>query len=164
MSSRSNFGFNILRRAQDDKWFTIGFVAGHGNSNSPKDYVFSDASLIFVGTYYYRLEQIDNDGSYEYSKQIKVDFESPNNFELRPNYPNPFNPSTTISFSLPVSDNVSLKVFNTLGEEIITLVESFLEAGIHTYIFNAEDLTSGIYVYQLSTSNDAQTRKMLYLK
>jgi hypothetical protein len=160
----NNYGFDILRRTREDEWVTIGFVEGHGNTNSPKDYEFNDASVNFVGTCCYRLKQIDNDGSYEYSKQIKVDFESPNNFELRPNYPNPFNPSTTISFSLPVSDNATLKVFNALGEEIITLVESFLEAGIHTYIFNAEYLTSGIYVYKLSTAEATQTRKMLYLK
>jgi hypothetical protein len=160
----NNYGFDILRRAQDDEWEMIGFVEGHGNSNSPKYYEFIDADLTFTGTYFYSLKQIDNDGSYEYSKKLVVDFDSPNNFKLRQNYPNPFNPSTTISFTLPVSSNVSLKIFNALGEETITLVESFLEPGVHTYIFNAEDLATGLYVYQLSTSEATQTRKMLYLK
>ena len=165
----NNYGFEVERQvgsgqATVGNWEMIGFVNGHGNSNSPKEYEFNDATVIFAGTYYYRLKQIDNDGRYEYSKKIEVDFDSPINFVLKQNYPNPFNPSTTISFSLPVSNDVSLKVFNALGEEIISLVESFLEPGVHTYIFNADEFASGIYVYQLSTSETTQTRKMLYLK
>jgi hypothetical protein len=172
----NNYGFEVERTPHQSPpyqggegdtrgdWEMIGFVEGHGNSNSPKEYVFNDASVNFAGTYFYRLKQIDNDGSYEYSKKLAVDFASPIIFKLRQNYPNPFNPSTAISFSLPVSSDVSLIIFNALGAEIITLVESFLESGVHTYIFNADGLTSGIYIYQLSTSEAAQTRKMLYLK
>ena len=160
----NNYGFEVQRSNNADKWDILGFVEGQGNSNSPKEYIYTDAVVSFAGTYYYRLKQIDNDGTYKYSVKIEVDFNSPNDFKLNQNYPNPFNPSTTISFSLPVSGNVSLKIFNALGEEITSLVESFLESGVHTFNFNAEGLTSGLYVYQLSTSNAIQTRKMLYLK
>ena len=160
----NNFGFEIQRSNNTDNWDILGFVEGYGNSNSPKEYIFTDAIVRFAGTYYYRLKQIDNDGHYEYSRNIEVDFNSPVDFKLNQNYPNPFNPSTTISFSLPFSGNVSLKIFNALGEEITSLVESFLESGVHSINFNAEGLTSGLYVYQLSTSNAIQTRKMLYLK
>jgi hypothetical protein len=159
----NNYGFEILRQAQNDRWSLLGFVEGNGNSNSPKEYSFVDDNVT-AGKYSYHIKQIDTDGKFEYSKTIEIDLGSPINFKLRQNYPNPFNPSTTISFSLPVSNNVSLKVFNTLGEEIVNLVESFLEPGVHTYIFNADRLTSGIYVYQLSTNDATQTRKMLYLK
>ena len=160
----NNYGFEVQRSNKADKWDILGFVEGQGNSNSPKEYIYTDAIVSFSGTYCYRLKQIDNDGSYEYSGKIEVNFDSPNDFKLNQNYPNPFNPSTTISFSLPVSDNVSLQIFNALGEEIISLVESFMVSGVHTFNFNAEGLTSGLYVYQLSTSNVIQTRKMLYLK
>jgi hypothetical protein len=162
----NNYGFEVQRsisNVQSQRWQLLGFIDGHGNSNSPNDYSFVDESAT-DGKYYYRLKQIDTDGTIEYSKIIEIDLGIVVNYELNQNYPNPFNPSTTISFSLPVSNNVSLKIFNALGEEIITLIESFLEPGVHTYTFNAEDLATGLYVYQLSTSEITQTRKMLYLK
>ena len=84
--------------------------------------------------------------------------------ELKQNYPNPFNPSTTISFTLPMSDNISLKVFNPLGEEVTTLVTGYTVAGKYTLYFNAKNLPSGMYIYQLITGANTYTRKMLYLK
>ena len=84
--------------------------------------------------------------------------------ELKQNYPNPFNPSTKISFALPQASNVSLKVFNLLGQEVTTLVNGFSEAGIHTYNFNAEGLSNGMYVYQLSTNETTITKKMIFMK
>ncbi|MBP9056353.1 MAG: DUF2341 domain-containing protein, partial [Saprospiraceae bacterium] len=109
----NNFGFEIERSETQDariaKWEKVGFVNGNGNSNSPKDYIFTDNNLV-PGKYSYRLKQIDNDGQFEYSKTIQIDFNSPKKFELTQNYPNPFNPVTTISFELPISGFVSLKV------------------------------------------------------
>ncbi len=85
-------------------------------------------------------------------------------YKLFQNYPNPFNPSTTIKFSLAEADFVSLKVFNMLGEEVAELINSEMEAGFHTFNFNASDLSSGIYLYSLKAGNFVQTRKMLLLK
>jgi len=160
----NNYGFEILRSTQDDKWDVLGFVEGHGNSNSPKEYNFIDSEVNPAGTYSYRLKQIDNDGSYEFSKTIEVSFDSPISLELSQNYPNPFNPSTTINFSLPQSGNVTLKIFNPLGEEVITLTDGYIEAGIYTFNFNGEGLPSGIYIYQLSTPEKTQTMKMILMK
>lgn len=160
----NNYGFEVQRSAQPDKWDVLGFVEGNGNSNSPKEYNFIDNEVNSAGTYSYRLKQIDNDGTYEFSITIEVDFASPKSFELNQNYPNPFNPTTTISFTLPQSGNVTLKVFNPLGEEVVTLTDEFLEAGIYTFNFNGEGLTSGMYIYQLSTSEKTQARKMLLMK
>ena len=78
-------------------WEKIGFVNGNGNINSPKNYSFEDKNVT-AGKYSYRLKQIDNDGQFEYSKTIEVDFDAPKKFELSQNYPNPFNPTTTITF------------------------------------------------------------------
>jgi hypothetical protein len=147
-----------------EDWNALGFVEGSGNSNSPKEYSFVDNTVSNAGTYYYRLKQIDNDGTYEYSNQIEVNFEAPNSFELNQNYPNPFNPSTTISFNLPESGKVILKIYNIMGEEIKTLVEGYREAGIHSFNFNAEGHPSGMYLYRLSTNGFTETKKLLLLK
>jgi hypothetical protein len=160
----NNYGFEILRQAQDDEWDVLGFVEGHGNSNSPKEYSFIDSEVNSAGTYSYRLKQIDNDGSYEYSKTIKVNIGSPINFELNQNYPNPFNPSTTISFNLAESGKVILKIYNIMGEELTTLVEGFREAGIYSFNFIAEGYPSGMYLYSLSTNGYTETKKMLLMK
>jgi len=160
----NNYGFEVQRSIKADKWDVLGFVEGHGNSNSPKEYNFTDSEVNSAGTYSYRLKQIDNDGSYEFSKTIEVDFTSPISLELNQNYPNPFNPTTTISFTLPNSGLVTLKVFSMLGEEVATLANGIREAGIHTFNFNASELPSGVYIYQLSTPEKTQVRKMLLMK
>ena len=163
----SNYGFEIERALSDSQnliWGKIGFVEGHGNSNSPKEYNFIDSEVNSAGTYSYRLKQIDNDGTYDLSKTIEVNFGSPIKFELNQNYPNPFNPSTTISFSLPESGKVILKIYNVIGKEIKTLVDGYREAGIYTVNFNAEGLPSGMYIYQMSTPENTQVRKMILMK
>jgi len=83
---------------------------------------------------------------------------------LYQNYPNPFNPSTTISFAVPKSGNVTLKIYNTLGEEVATLADGYMEAGIHTMNFNADQLSSGLYIYRLNSKEATFTKKMLFLK
>jgi hypothetical protein len=166
----NNYGFEIERKIPDQvrndnrNWANIGFVEGHGNSNSQKEYSFTDAEVNSSGIYYYRLKQIDNDGAYEFSNQIEVNFNVPDNFELSQNYPNPFNPSTTISFKLPEPGKVTLRIYNLMGEEIITLVEGYKEAGIYTVNFNAEELASGMYLYRLSTNGFTETKKLLFMK
>ena len=89
---------------------------------------------------------------------------APNNFELSQNYPNPFNPSTTIQYSIPENGNVSLKIFNVLGEEIANLVNEFQTPGIYKINFIGEKLSSGIYLYRLSVNNYSSVKKMILLK
>ena len=160
----NNYGFEVQRSHQSEEWLPIGFVDGHGNSNSPKEYIFIDSDVNLTGVYYYRLKQIDNDGTHEFSKTIEVNFDSPVSFELQQNFPNPFNPTTAIRFSLPVNEYVSLKVFNNLGEEVETLFEGYLDAGTHIFNFSAEGLSSGMYIYRLVAGNDLQSGKMLLMK
>ena len=164
----NNYGFEIEREVGSrqlavGKWEMIGFVEGHGNSNSPKEYSFIDNNVT-VGKYAYRLKQIDNDGTFEYSKIIEIDVDAPLEFELSQNYPNPFNPSTTIKFSLPVTSNVKLSIFNILGEEIQNLLNETKEAGVYTINFNASQLNSGIYFYKLETKNFIRVKKMSLIR
>ena len=160
----NNYGFDVLRQAQNDNdWTKIGFVTGNGNSNSPKNYSFVDDNVT-SGKFSYRLKQIDNDGQFEYSKTIEVDFGTPSKFELSQNYPNPFNPSTTIRFSLPAAGNVKLTLFDILGQEIKTLANEFKEAGVHTLNFDASELNSGLYIYKLESGTFVQAKKMTLIK
>ena len=85
-------------------------------------------------------------------------------FKLYPNYPNPFNPSTTITFYLGKRSHAVLKIYNLLGEEVQTLIDNDLEQGNHTYRFDAKDLSSGIYFYQLTAGNFKEQKKMMLLK
>ena len=80
------------------------------------------------------------------------------------NYPNPFNPSTTIMFDLPKSSEVSLKVFNILGEEVATLVSERLSTGSYSYDWDASNLASGVYLYRLQAGDYIETRKMILMK
>jgi hypothetical protein len=162
----NNYGFEIERyalSAERQAWNKIGFINGNGNSNSPKSYSFVDDNVT-AGKYSYRLKQIDNEGQFEYSKSIEVDFGAPKKFELSQNYPNPFNPVTTIRFNLPEAANVKLTLFNILGQELKTLVNEFKESGVHTINFDASELNSGMYIYKIEAGTFVQTRKMTLVK
>ena len=160
----NNYGFEIQRSNDNNEWSVLDFVEGNGNSNSPKTYSYLDKKIKATGEYYYKLRQIDNDGSYVYSDILKINLIVPDEMKLNQNYPNPFNPSTTISFTIPQAGNVILKVFNAIGEEVSTITNGFLEAGEYSFNFNAEGLTSGTYIYRLSIGKTTFTRKMLFLK
>jgi hypothetical protein len=163
-SELNNSGFEIQRSVTGTEFVTAGFVAGHGTTTETKTYRFVDANLN-AGNYTYRLKQIDFDGTFSYSNEVKVDVAaSPIQFELAQNYPNPFNPSTTVKFSIPQSSNVILKVFNALGQEVATLVDQNMEAGSHTINFDASQLKSGIYFYRLEAGTFNEVRKMTLIK
>jgi photosystem II stability/assembly factor-like uncharacterized protein len=95
---------------------------------------------------------------------VDDDLSTPLSFKLEQNYPNPFNPSTTIRFSIPEAAFVSLKVYNSLGQEVETLVTKELNTGNYKYDWNAEGLTSGIYFYKLQAGSFVETKKMMLIK
>jgi hypothetical protein len=88
----------------------------------------------------------------------------PDGYALEQNYPNPFNPSTSIKFGIPEGSNVTLKVYNSLGEEVSNLINQYLDAGTYTYRFDASNLPSGIYVYTLQAGNQLISKKMTLIK
>lgn len=164
----NNYGFEIERKMGSSQSSTgsfekIGFVNGNGNSSSPKNYSFADDN-VSPGRYSYKLKQIDNDGKFEYSKVIEIDFNSVRKIELNQNYPNPFNPTTTIQFQLPQTGWVKLTLYNILGQEIKTLVNEVKEAGTHTVNLDAVDLNSGVYIYRIESGSYTQTQKMTLIK
>ena len=165
----SNYGFEIQRAVSsgnhsETNWQKTGFVRGSGNSNSPRSYSFTDKTIKESGKYLYRLKQLDETGSFEYSKQIEVELGPVKNYTLRQNYPNPFNPLTVIGYSLPAAGKVTLKVYDILGKEIAELVNEEKPAGQYEVKFDASRLTSGVYLYTLKAGNYSETKKMVVIK
>jgi len=175
----NNYGFEIQRNTSlnflsngDNEergvWETIGFVNGSGNSNSPKTFSYNDEQVL-SGKHFYRLKQIDIDGSFDYSDAVEVSVMSPAEFSLKQNYPNPFNPVTTIKYSIPenvsqITDKVSLIVYDLIGTEVDVLVNENQSAGNYEVLFDASNLSSGVYFYKLQTENINIVKKLTLIK
>lgn len=95
---------------------------------------------------------------------VDEDISLPETFELYQNYPNPFNPLTIIQFRIPNSEFVSLKVYDVIGNEVATLVDEYKPAGMHNVQFTMNNLTSGVYFYQLKAGSFTETKKMILIK
>ncbi|MBW1898138.1 MAG: T9SS type A sorting domain-containing protein [Deltaproteobacteria bacterium] len=159
----NNYGFEVERSVAEDEWEMLKFIEGHGNSNSPKTYSYTDKSLNGGTKFKYRLKQIDTDGKYEYSEEIEVNI-VPTIFALYQNYPNPFNPVTTIRYQLPKETKVVLKIYDILGAEVMVLVKENREAGVYEVNLNAQSLASGTYIYRIIAGEFVETKKMILLK
>lgn len=160
----NNRGFEIERSCGINKdWSKTGFVNGNGTSSEKHAYTWTEKSLK-EGKYSYRLKQIDLDGSFEYSKSIDVSVGTPDNFALYQNYPNPWNPSTNIKYSIPKTSLVSIKVYGIPGNEIETLVNENKPAGTYELTFNAANLPGGVYFYRIQAGSFVETKKMILLK
>lgn len=169
----SNFGFNVERTQTYASWETLGFVPGNGTSYSPKHYTFLDSTVIPSGTYHYRLKQIDTDGQFKYSDTVTVNYLASNlenrsnflpTFNLKQNFPNPFNSSTIIQFDIPSNGKVLLNVFNVVGHRIAPLVNEYLKMGSHEIKFDGEKLKSGVYLYRLEFGSFSETKKLILVK
>ena len=174
-SELNNSGFEIERLREykitrlsewissEQDWEKIGFVEGNGTTSETNNYSFEDKNLS-SGIYKYRLKQIDFDGSYEYSGIVEAEINIPNEFSLFQNYPNPFNPSTTIEFQIPINGFVSLKIYNSIGQEVTTLLNEHQSAGSYSITFSTDELPSGLYFYSLRSGEFTITKKMLLIK
>jgi WD40 repeat protein len=167
-SELNNSGFEIEKQVGSQqspvgKWERIGFVEGKGTTSETNHYSFEDRNLS-SGIYKYRLKQLDFDGTYEYSGIVEVEVIIPAAFSLSQNYPNPFNPSTTIEFQIPSDGFVSLKIYNSIGQDVTTLLNKHQSAGSYSITFSADKLPSGLYFYTLRSGEFSSTKKMLLLK
>jgi hypothetical protein len=160
----NNRGFNIERGIDKSSFVNIGFIKGNGTTTEKSTYTFTDKN-INKGDYYYRLKQIDFDGTYSYSRIINVNAGGKNlSYRLEQNYPNPFNPATSINYSIPEKTFVRLEIYNSLGQKIKSLINGIKEAGNYSLGFNAVNLPSGIYYYKLDAGKFSETKKMVILK
>ena len=162
--------FDVQRSAVSSQqsakdWVMVGSIAAHGSSNAMHQYSFSDNGLA-SGTYAYRLKQIDLDGSFKYSSIVNVEVgQAPKEFSLGQKYPNPFNPSTSIQFTVPSDGRASLKVFDMLGREVATLVDGEVKAGVYQQAtFDASRFSSGIYFARLQFGQKQLLKKMVLAK
>lgn len=164
----NNSGFSIERSSDKLNFYEVAFVNGRGTTTELNDYEYFDA-VSAAGKYYYRLKQIDFDGSFNYSNLIETEVEGPQVFILSQNYPNPFNPSTMIKFSLPVDSYVKIELFNALGEKVDELTNRDYSIGNHEISFDASNLSNGVYYYTINAngfdgSSFISTKKMVLMK
>jgi aminopeptidase N len=173
-SEINNSGFEIERAKVNENidvinpkqilFETIGFVNGSGSSTTTKDYSFTDHISSF-GNYVYRLKQVDLNGKYTYSSNVQVAAGAkPSSFTLNQNYPNPFNPSTTIRFEVPKNSRIKLTVYNMIGEAVRVLTDANFEEGVYEKTFDAKDMASGVYIYELKTDDVLLRQKMVLQK
>ena len=167
-SQLNNKGFEIERKSRNGNYQSISFINGDGTTTEQKSYSYTDKELK-EGDYSYRLKQIDFDGTVHFSNELNVSVKIPTEFNISRNYPNPFNPTTTINFALPQKQMVKLVVYDILGKEIKTLVNSEKEAGNYKVQWNGTNdnglaVSTGIYIYKISIGNFIKEKKMILMK
>jgi hypothetical protein len=173
LSETNNYGFEIQRKRDGETEFQTvprSFVPGHGTTIEPHSYSYTDTT-VGAGQWWYRLKQIDLDGTIHLGPEVRVDVltgveenAAPTVFALYQNYPNPFNPSTLVRYDVPAATRVSLKVYNVLGQEVATLVSETKPAGRYSVEWNATGVANGVYFYHLVAGEFQSIKKMVVLK
>jgi hypothetical protein len=179
LSEVNNYGFEVQRSFETDTTYAAlpnSFIAGHGTTTEPHHYTYMDSSA-YPAMWFYRLRQIDFDGTVHFSNGVSVNTLTgvseqglPRKFALSQNYPEPFNPSTTIRYQLPQASHVTLKVYDILGREIATLIDEMQEAGYQSTTWRGENVATGIYFYRILATSPTgeslftETRKCVVLK
>ena len=159
----NNSGFDI-ERLTGKRWMKIGFVKGSGTSSIEHQYSYNDAR-VNMGKYEYRLKQIDLDGKFEFSRSIPLSVGlNKERIVLSSNYPNPFNSETVISYQVPKTGMVKLSIYDLTGREVASLVNEEKEEGFHEVRFNASNITSGIYFYNLHSNGQTEIKRMILMK
>ena len=158
----NNMGFEVQKKIST-YWSVLEFVEGHGSSTTTHTYNFTDDKPQMGRENFYRLKQIDYNGLFNYSDivLVSVPFEG---YSLEQNYPNPFNPTTKIRFELPVDGIVTIKIFDTFGQEITTILNGFKKANVYEIEFNGSNLASGVYIYRLQANSYLESKMMVLLK
>ncbi len=167
----NNSGFDVQYSNDNQNFNSIAFVPGFGTTTEKHNYTYTIENLN-NGIHYFRLKQIDYDGTETFTNVVEVSIENSivKEFYLEQNYPNPFNPTTKISWQSPVGCWQSLKVYDLLGNEVVTLVDEYREAGKYEIDFDAAETSrgvsfpSGIYIYKLQAGDFISTKKLTLIK
>ena len=173
ISELGNYGFEVQKSVDQTSGYQSipnVFIPGHGTTLEPQHYSFTD-SAVGSGSWWYRLKQIDLGGTFTYSDGVRVQIlagvkeeEIPTVFSLSQNYPNPWNPSTTIRYGLPNNSPVELTLYNVLGQKVVQLVDQQQQRGYHEILLDGNGLASGTYFYRLQAGNFVQMKKLLLLR
>ena len=153
----------MLEKSSDGKPYTSVFTIQADNTQE-KTYSFIDGVDQSSEIVYYRIKQINNDGSIIYSDLVKVGQGESEPFTLGQNYPNPFNPKTSIDVELLEDSEIEITIYSLEGREIAKLFKGSLSKGVHKFSFDGEGLPSGIYLYKVAAPNFTQTKKMILTK
>ena len=164
----NNYGYEIeksnVKGQTSNEWIKVGFVPGNGTSTDIHNYEFTDKGLN-TGKYKFRLKQIDFNGNYEYFELANdVIIGIPAKYYLSQNYPNPFNPVTNFEFGIPELGFVTLKIYDVMGRELVTLVNENKEPGYYTVRFDGSNLSSGVYFYRMTAGEFIAVKKFVLMK
>ncbi|NQT27030.1 T9SS type A sorting domain-containing protein [candidate division KSB1 bacterium] len=177
-SEVDNLGFALERCDMDGEgnllsdWVEIASylthpeLEGRGNTSEVSEYKITDPN-VEVGQFYgYRLIDVDVEGNRQVHNLIQVEVVStmPEGMVLLQNFPNPFNPATTIEFSIPEQDNVNLSIYNLKGQTVDVLVNEEMSAGPHHVSWDGSDQPAGVYFYELRTGSHREIRKLMLVK
>jgi hypothetical protein len=162
-SESSNYGFEVQRSNNGINFEKISFVPGSGTTNSSRSYTFHDKN-VSQSMNYYRLKILDYDGNYSFSSIVQVCLSQPKRFHLYANYPNPFNPETTITYDLADAKLVVIKIYNLSGKEVATLLNEHQKPGSYSILWNARSVPSGIYLCRMKAGSYRESFKLTILK
>jgi hypothetical protein len=171
LTETNNYGFYVQRSPAAIGGFhdVSELIPGHGTTIVPQNYSWTDLAVT-PGTWFYRLRQIDLDGTVHYSEPIRPAATTevagrplPTHFSLGQNYPNPFNPMTRIEIALPHESHVRLEVYNVLGQRMAMLLNDQRTAGYHIVEFDGRNLPSGMYFYRMTVEREAAFLKTMIL-
>jgi len=154
--------FVVEKSTNGNKFFEI--YSTDYKEKPEETYYYSDPLIPGTEIVYYRVKQINDDGSFVYSSQVKLGLGEKELFVLKQNYPNPFNPLTTISVEVLEDTYLEIAVFNIVGKRLVTLHEGRINAGLHSFEFNGSDCPSGIYFCEVKSLNATVVKKMLLAK
>jgi len=169
----NNSHFEVERKFKNNEWEKIGIVTGSGTITEYRDYYYEDdySLLPYNGTVLYRLKQVDYNGEFEYSDILNVEVEFiPTEISISQNYPNPFNPETTIKYWLSGELNVEIKIYNSLGQELETLINQIQNAGTYSVKWNGSNYSSGVYFYSFEVKDQSgnnihkEMKKLILMK
>ena len=159
----NNYGFEIQKRYDNTSFKKIGFVNGFGTTSNGNNYSFEDDDLQSYRIYY-RLKQIDFNGGFKYSDVVNIENPALSDYKLYGNYPNPFNPTTTIKYSLPFQSKIKIALYDILGNKVENLYNGEQDSGIHYLLLHAKDLSSGVYFVTMNAPHFIKSIKISLIK
>ena len=167
-SERNNFGFEVQRSPDATNFHKIGFVNGHGTTSEPHRYKFVDQTSTRTNSFY-RLKQIDTDGSFTLTQTVAINSLLPNNYRLDQNYPNPFNPVTHIPYFLMVPGEIKIDIFDIRGQFIQNLAAGYQTSGKHLVTWDGKNSSgakaaNGVYIYRLTADRFDISKKLILMK
>jgi len=168
-SEINTYGWVVQRRQGTEAYSSLNSetpVLSQGISLVSNDYSYQDLTAEVGQTYLYRLMQVDLDGSLSYSNELTVTVGSADlaRVSIQRNYPNPFNPQTTIEYSLPIATWAKISIFDATGKLVTELASGYQTAGQHSIVWNAHNLPSGLYLCRLETPEQSSAKLLVLVK